>query len=74
MHVQEDLLSKWPWFESSACDTSGVSTFKYNQGTLVKVKRKMWELIQREGGSNKSRSIQKKLKEKEKGVKSYSKL
>ena len=26
------------------CDTSGVSTFKYNQYTLVKVKRKIWEI------------------------------
>ena len=26
------------------CDTSGVSTFKYNQCTLVKVKRKIWEI------------------------------
>ena len=34
--------------------------------TSFELKRKMWELIQREGGSNKSRSIQKKLKKKKK--------
>ena len=34
--------------------------------TSFELKRKMWELLQREGGSNKSQSIQKKLKEKEK--------
>ena len=28
---------------AGGCDTSGVSTFKYNQCTLVKVKRKIWE-------------------------------
>ena len=37
----------------------------------LNLKEKCGQLIQREG-SNKSQSIQKKLKEKEKGVKSYS--
>ena len=56
------------------CDTSGVSTFKYNQCTLVKVKGKFWEINSKRKGSNKRQIIQKELKEKEKGVKSYSKI
>ena len=42
--------------------------------TPFKLKRKMWEINSKRRGSNKSQSIQKKLKEKEKGVKSYSKF
>ena len=54
------------------CDTSGVSTLKYNHCTLLKLKRKMGEINSRRRGSNKSQSKQKKLKEKRKRVKNYS--
>ena len=40
--------------------------------TLFNLKRKMWEINPKRRGSNKSQNIQKKLKEKEKGVKNYS--
>ena len=40
--------------------------------TPIKLKRKKCGNLIQEKGSNKSQSIQKKLKEKEKGVKSYS--
>ena len=32
------------------CDPPGVSTFKYNQCTLVKVKRKIWEINSKRRG------------------------
>ena len=38
------------------CDTSGVSTFKYNQCTLVKLKENFEKLIQRERGQIKDKS------------------
>ena len=37
------------------CDTSGVSTFKYNQCTLVKVKRKIWEINSKRKGQIKDK-------------------
>ena len=37
------------------CDTSGVSTFKYNQCTLVKVKRKIWEIDSKRKGQIKDK-------------------
>ena len=37
------------------CDTSGVSTFKYNQGTLVKVKRKIWGINSKRKGQIKDK-------------------
>ena len=39
----------------SSCDTSGVSTFKYNQCTLVKVKRKIWEFDSKRKGQIKDK-------------------
>ena len=49
------------------CDTSGVSTFKYNQCTLLKVKRKkIWESNSKRKGQINDKLLQKKLKEKEK--------
>ena len=56
------------------CDTSGVSTFKYNQCTLVKVKRKIWESNSKRKGQIKDKLLQKKLKEKEKGWKATQNL
>jgi len=64
-------MLSWKLFYSVAahsyCDTSGVSTFKYNQYTLVKVKRKIWESNSKRKGQIKDKLLQKKLKEKEKG-------
>jgi len=39
----------------ATCDTSGVSTFKYNQCTLVKVKRKIWEINSKRKGQIKDK-------------------
>jgi len=59
---------------SAHYDTSGVSTFKYNQCTLVKVKRKIWESNSKRKGQIKDKLWQKKWKEKEKGWKATQKL
>ena len=44
---------------SIGCDTSGVSTFKYNQCTLVKVKGKFWEINSKRKGQIKDKSYKK---------------